>query len=477
MTLIKNNYRYKGMKLKIPWAGLLIVLGTLPVLGQNFINLNSGFPSLTNASSAWGDYDNDGKPDLAMIGFSGVTAEFSVIYHNDGDGLFTPAYILADQVSSGAVGWSDFDHDGDLDLLVSGQTGSGPPAATIVVRNDNSGSFTELPGLLPGVIGVARWIDVNGDGWQDVITCGLRSSLTGDSTRLFINNKNATFTEIPSGIPGYAASDISVTDYDNDGNLDFFLTGGTLSTSMFPVSKLYQNDGAGHFTEVGSFKNLSTGTSKWTDYDNDGDPDLLYDGIDSTASFGFTLLYRNDGGGLFTLMETNLPGTGEPGSVDWADVDNDGDPDVLLSGPVSLMRYDGNNLFTDITQDDFPMGVPDSFADIDNDGDPDILFIASAGGFNATTIFRNDLSTAVPESRGTEGLRISPNPARTNMAVTFPDNQLNGTKLTVTNLAGQVVPYSVSQQLPLQITLDISRLSPGIYFIRSGNNVKKFVKE
>ncbi len=452
---------------------LLPGLLSLTAFGQTFTNLHNGFPTLQNASVAWGDYDHDGLPDLARIGFSGTTAEVSTIYHNDGDGVFTLVYTLSVQVSDGAVSWGDYDHDGDLDLLVNGQNGSaGPPAVTTLVRNDGGGLFTELTGVIPGVIGVARWIDYDGDGWLDVVTCGLGVSLAGDSTRLFHNDTTGTFTEVPSHLPGFAASDISVVDFDMDNDMDFFLTGGTLSVSTFPVTKLYRNDGAGNYTEVPSpFKNLSTGTSKWADYDHDGDPDLLYDGIDSTFVTGHTMLYRNDGAGNFTLINANLPGSGEPGSVDWADIDNDGDLDILLGGPTTLLRNDANNSFVDITPADFPPSVPNSFADIDNDGDQDILFGSSSA------IFRNDLITDIIEMHGNDDLRISPNPAHNVIMLGY--THCNAGRIEIYDFSGQLLNrmYTEIAAIGPEATIDISQIAPGIYFLKMGNAVSLFVKE
>lgn len=368
---------------------------TFPTIGANaqtFTNLNNGFPSLTNAAAAWADYDNDGDRDFALTGFSGVTAEVSRIYRNEGNGNFICVDSNLIAISNGSVNWGDYDNDGDPDLLINGQSGSGIPAVTVLYRNDGNDVFTEVLTSLTPIIGITRWIDFDNDGWLDVIMSGLGNSLTNDSIRLFHNNGAGNFIEMNSNLSGYYATDIAVADFDNDGDSDFFFTGGTLSSTTFPISVLYSNDGNGNFMGTPfNFINLSTGTADWGDYDNDGDLDLLYDGIDSTFGLGITLLYRNDNSGNFTLINAGLPGTGEPGSVNWGDVDNDGDLDILLGGTTFLLRNDGGDIFTDITPGDFQYGVPNSFADIDQDGDLDILVIQSFSGLYASTIFRNNL--------------------------------------------------------------------------------------
>jgi hypothetical protein len=185
-------------------------------------------------------------------------------------------------------------------------------------------------------------MDYDGDGWLDVIMGGIGNSFLEDSIRLFHNDTTGMFSEILVDLPGYYPSDISIVDFDVDGDMDFFFTGGTLSVSTFPVTLLFSNEGNAQFAQVPfPFISLSTGTAAWADYDHDGDPDLLYDGLDSLIGLGVTLLYRNDSPDLFTRMETNLPGSGEPGSVDWADVDGDGDLDILLEVQLPCCEMTG----------------------------------------------------------------------------------------------------------------------------------------
>jgi len=437
---------------------------------QTFTDLQNGFPTLSGASVAWADYDLDGDQDFALIGFSSLTAEMGRIYRNDGGGVFTLVDSLLTPVSSGSVTWGDYDNDGDPDLLLNGQTGTGPVAATTLYRNDSNSVFTEVPTSLPGIIGVARWIDYDGDGWQDVLLGGAGVTLVGDSTHLFHNDTNGVFTEVTTNLPGYFPSDISVVDFDNDGDLDFFLTGGSLSSTTFPVARLYRNDSNAVFTQVApNLKNLSTGTSAWADYDLDGDLDLLYDGIDSSAVVAFTMLYRNDSAGNFALINTNLPGSGEPGSVDWSDIDNDGDWDVLLSGPA-LLRNDGGNMYTDITPATAQQSVPCSFADIDNDSDPDILLISSTGGFSASTIFRNDGPTAVAEVKKENDLRAYPNPASDILNIQLEKYTKDAIDITLYNVLGEKVICNQVKYHSLSVSIDVSLLPPAIYFYKVTEN-------
>lgn len=462
------------MKIKLQLVALFFFQSSYFLYGQTFTDLQNGFSTLSNASTAWADYDNDGDMDFALIGFSSVSAEIGIIYHNDSNGMFSMAFSLPFPVSSGAVSWGDYDHDGDLDLLVNGQNGSGG-AVTTLYRNDGSNVFTPVTTSLPGIVGITRWLDYDGDGWLDVLMSGVGNSFSGDSTRLFHNDTNGAFSEVMINLPGYFPSDISIVDFDHDGDMDFFLTGGTITFSTFPITRLYQNNGNGVFTNVPfNFRNLSTGTSAWTDNDSDGDVDLLYNGTDSTG-LGITVIYRNDGAGNFTLLNANLPGSGEPGSVAWADIDNDGDLDILLGGPQTLLRNDGSNIYSDITPASFQSSVPCSFADMDNDGDPDILLISQSGGSFASTIYRNENITVIKEINSESTIQVYPNPANDILTIQLNSATKDFTLTVFNTLGEQVFKSSTSKNL------DVSSFLQGMYFIQIKSNnhdyQSKFIKQ
>lgn len=211
-------------------------------------------------------------------------------------------------------------------------------------------------------------------------------------------------------------------DVDADGDLDLLVAGYYVvyNESVEDRLTLYRNDGP---ASVGSWAftpvpvdaaglSFITGDIAWGDYDNDGDPDAVVAGRFST-----TTLYRNDAGAL-VRTSTLLPDYSEDSgfltmdqrSLTWADVDNDGDLDLLHPsvfagfglGPTVLLRNDGPGngnawTFTDTGQ---PLPVTGSvataWADMDADGDVDLMF-ANMGGFEPPTLdlYRNDGGTLV----------------------------------------------------------------------------------
>src|SRR5207248_3128209 len=104
---------------------------------------------------AWGDFDNAGRLDFAVCGSTNgaVSGAVTRIYRNAGNNTFTNIYVNPASgpigVWKGTVAWADYDNDGDLDLIVSGQTASGA-LVTKIYRNE-AGLFTDSGESLPGL--------------------------------------------------------------------------------------------------------------------------------------------------------------------------------------------------------------------------------------------------------------------------------------------------------------------------------------
>ena len=97
--------------------------------------------SVSASSVAWGDYDNDGDLDILLIGYSNG-GPVSKIYHNNGDNTFTEqTSISLIGVYYSSAAWGDYDNDGDLDILLTGYSNSGPVSK--IYRNNGNNTFTE----------------------------------------------------------------------------------------------------------------------------------------------------------------------------------------------------------------------------------------------------------------------------------------------------------------------------------------------
>ncbi|MEO7081410.1 MAG: VCBS repeat-containing protein, partial [Flavobacteriales bacterium] len=144
------------------------------------------------------------------------------------------------------------------------------------------------------------------------------------------------FTEVPPALLPFAGvyySASAFADVDGDGDQDLLITGKNEQDTL--VAELYTNDGSGGFTLVlgTPFTGVYFGAASFADIDGDGDQDVLIAGSLETASAfeteSFIGMYTNDGAGNFTLLNgTPFIGVGRC-TINFEDVDGDGDQDVL----------------------------------------------------------------------------------------------------------------------------------------------------
>ena len=123
------------------------------------------------------DFNNDGNIDITTINGSGT-----FIYVNSGSNTFTPlAGTSFIGTSSGFIDWGDYDNDGDLDLLITGEYGGNFQCVAKIYRNNGNSTFTEVTTHnLPGIrIGTTDFGDYDNDGFLDVVMSGI--DLDGNS--------------------------------------------------------------------------------------------------------------------------------------------------------------------------------------------------------------------------------------------------------------------------------------------------------
>ncbi len=302
---------------------------------------------------AWGDFDNDGDPDLA-VGSNGAT----VIYRNDGGFLTALPNVLPPYFEDSSyeaaydlrsLSWADIDNDGDLDLLIPSVLEPGTfEYRTRVARNDGSDGaggwlFTEISvGLDPTAHAQTAWADDDGDGDLDLFVLNIDNYSGGGFLRRY-ENLGGVFV-------GQDLLDITVYrgvadwgDYDGDGDMDIVVAGniqepdGTFNT----VLRVYRNDGNGvYFPITLPMPNtnwLDFHAVSWADYNSDGVMDLLVTGsfVGDGEIVGGSEIYVGSGG-TFVPTGANLSAPiesiGRGGTFSWFDIDGDGDLDYLVAG-------------------------------------------------------------------------------------------------------------------------------------------------
>jgi uncharacterized repeat protein (TIGR02543 family) len=345
---------------------------TLTDIGAALTGINDG-------CVAWGDYNNDGFLDVLITGDSGYNY-VSQLYRNNGNGTFTDSGVVLSGVTHGSVAWGDYDNDGFLDILLAGQDGV-DVNVTKLYHNNGNGTFTEQTGAgFPGVAdGCVAWGDYDNDGYPDIILTGELPNYGPPISKIFHNNGNGTFSELAGlSLPQVDQSSAAWGDYNNDGYLDFVLAGRYHSSDAY-YARIYRNNGDSTFTDTGNSlaqMGFSHASSAWADYDNDGFLDLVI-----TGGEGVTAVYHNDGNGTFT-EQAGLPMPALWGSTAaWGDYDNDGFNDLLLTGQnendpfTKAYRNNGNGTFSVETSVSLPQVEYSSCAwgDYNNDGRLDIL--------------------------------------------------------------------------------------------------------
>ncbi len=340
---------------------------------------------------AVGDYDNDGYDDIFVTALGQ-----SHLFHNNGNGTFTDVTKAAglwgpNEFSTGAA-WVDYDHDGWLDLVVANYVQwsekgdlyctldgshksyctpeSYKGASLRLWHNLGHGKFedvTQKGGLYDPTsksLGIAT-LDYNGDGWPDILV-----SNDTQPNKLYVNKRNGTFAEqgMPAGIAfsedgvARAGMGVDAADYDHTGHPSILIT--NFANQMV---SLYHNEGNGLFVDeaprssIGRDSLLTLGFGCFFfDYDLDGWPDIFVaDGhienqiekVQKRVKFEEPPhLFRNLEGHNFQEVTQQMGAAFARPKVArgaaYADIDNDGDLDILVTtnaGPAYLFRNDGGS--------------------------------------------------------------------------------------------------------------------------------------
>ncbi len=257
----------------------------------------STFPGLHNGSADWGDYDNDGDPDLLLTGVTEENNFVTLLYRNEGDGDFEPV-ALPDEagVGYGMARWGDYDGDNDLDFAVTGAH-TDARFTSRIYRND-AGVFTPLDAGLPGLShSRLAWFDADGDGRLDLLLTGgfLNPFILQGKTALFRNLGDDRFEEVPAAFENadLFGGELATLDLNNDGVLEVVLSGRSTATEP-QRARVYENTG-GVFRSSYSFSGMQSLILASADHDSDGDLDVLFSGIRTTGGSlaGRTFLLDN----------------------------------------------------------------------------------------------------------------------------------------------------------------------------------------
>ena len=253
---------------------------------------------------------------------------------------FGQTYPLIDSTGLPDVGYSDletadFNRDGFPDVFISGKDGS--QDQTGIYLNNGDSTFTPMGlGLLPVYDGSSAVADFNNDNWPDILYTG---SYLNDSTtfQIYINNRDSTFQQLTTSVPGLNKGEITCADFDSDGYTDFFVTGMTHNNKVY--ASMWLNEGDLTFLAAEqSFDGVYKSSQVTTDFNRDGRPDVMYSGKDDELELQF-YYYLNRGKGKFASISNNLPAVSE-GDIEVVYADDDGWYDLVITG----MSKTGQNI-------------------------------------------------------------------------------------------------------------------------------------
>jgi hypothetical protein len=334
-----------------------LTFSTVPGDPIHFLQNNSGtFSSVSPVSTVidtfeskqmlFADIDNDGDEDLFVVNHKYPNQ----LFRNDGGQYneVTAAYglDLLDSPTYTAC-WGDYDRDGYLDLFVANRPELNYPGRNYLYKNVNGTSFTETT-IAAGVTDslhmplACAFLDYNNDMWPDLYI--VSDKMAGN--QIYKNNGDGTFTDasVSTGLGVVmCAMGIAQGDYDNDGDLDLYISNMQDTGNFF-----FRNNGNETFSQISTSLGVENFRVCWGtnffDYDNDGWQDIFVCASDwPNAQLNLkNTLYQNTGSGFLETTGNDFDDDTLSDSFGTAigDYNNDGHYDIAVSN-----RNDSSQLF------------------------------------------------------------------------------------------------------------------------------------
>ena len=490
-----SSYTYLMLKhLSISMLFLLLCIhfviaqGDYSLSEQIPLNISTRLsPDKKTFSSTFGDYNNDGFVDLFVTGYGN-----SILFQNkNGEFVKDTVSSIIGLTTTPSAKFLDYDNDRDLDLFVIGNH-NGTMVARLYENDSSNYSFRELTGSNFAFQGLSipssAVLDYNNDGFMDIFITGTTDSrdprnfysFSAARSILYKNNNGTSFTVADTTFENTLGSNIMVVDYNNDGNSDIIIQGiastqdiGNDDVTLAGKSFFYKNNGTGFLLDTANSNNITgitSGSSSFGDYDNDGDVDMFTSGcIEETVNNcnrAISKLYRNDSShfsevpNLFNTKRIHAYDNGDQELITdsvyltqsfFRDYNNDGFLDIFSFGTVaptpstsyfyySQMKLYKNNSgtgFSEVTSSYLGRGVNDekkslflfgvdaSFGDYDNNGTLDI--VVSGSGFDADIplcIYTQDINSIISRINATTVLSRNTIPTPpTNLQVSFVNSK------------------------------------------------------
>ena len=294
---------------------------------STFFNLGLGLPALENAAIEVADLDRDGWPDFILSGrIDGTSDGYFRIFINKHDETFQIIDAEIPQLSFPSIKAGDFNNDGKIDLFVMGMSITGN--VSDIYLNNGDLTFTAQNLSFPELSdGDATVSDLNHDGFLDIVYCGLNEQLY-ERTYFYINNGDGNFSEKTTDIPNIQPDVVQSIDINSDGYKDIFISGHQESGDY--ITAIWQNNHFSSFTLHTSFTILKNAGMAYVDYNHDGFPDLVIGGQKEDGSY-YSELNENNSGANFNASTFSIDSL-DHSSYIWFDFNNNNRLDLLSTG-------------------------------------------------------------------------------------------------------------------------------------------------
>lgn len=323
------------------------------------------------------DVDGDGDLDLMLTGRDGNPVYYAHFYFNDGAGNYTTdSNSSFEGTLGGDFDFEDIDNDGDLDVFMCGWDNNNTVYSKLYL-NDGTGGFTEVASTPFDGGTSSTFFDMDNDNDMDIIITG-RNNNGENNTSLYENNGLGNFSLVNNTpFEGVQNSNICAGDSDGDGDMDILLNGTEGQEPFENVCQLYLNDGSGVFSlETNTpFIGCAIGTVDFADFDNDNDLDVFVTGSIGGADVA-AHIYENLGNNNFNLADSLVGVYLSTTAID--DIDGDNDLDMIVLGIANQSTTNVfkprvyKNMFTELCGGAGTAGCTDPEADnFDVDADCD----------------------------------------------------------------------------------------------------------
>lgn len=382
IRVLNNDYDSDGDVLTLTWVGAA-QQGTATSQGDTAIYYDPAGYTIGADTVHYAITDGNEAFDTAMV-------LITIPLPQEG---FYITEINLDSVSHGSVAWGDYDADGDLDLLMTGWLGTYNDHTSKLYKNVDGNlidSGIEIQAVSAGSDKSCAWTDFNNDGLLDFIITGTKDGTSSEYYTMIYKQSGGTFTPVDYNLHKLTSGSVDWGDYDHDGDYDLMLSGKGTGSDFGGIYRNMVDESDEFVWNNYGIEGKWNSVANFGDFDKDGDLDLLLSGWEGANS-----QYRNDSMAFSTL--TSVLNTVDGHSADVGDYDMDGDLDIVMNSTNNDTAYSCVYRCEDHDSEriwsysllayiqDIKSGTV-AWGDCDNDGDLDFITSGTKTGLETYTV-------------------------------------------------------------------------------------------